>query len=87
VRDAELQCIIDETGQLPPLLADKDCGLKRVDVNVSRHLGYVRRSWNILGDAIRLTGKGYSYLASHRGDARIPNWWPRWRCWMPKSPH
>ena len=70
VRDAALQHIIDETGQLLPLLADKDCGLKRVDVDVLATKGYVRRSWNMLGDAVRLTSRGYSYLAAHRGDGR-----------------
>lgn len=68
-RDAELQRIIDESGSLLPLLADKDCGLKRADTNVLAAGGYVRRSWNMLGDAVRLTNKGYTYLAAHRGDA------------------
>jgi CTP-dependent riboflavin kinase len=70
VRDAELQCIIDETGQLWPLLADKDCGLKRNDVSVLATAGYVRRSYNMLGDAVRIKHKGYAYLAAHRGDVR-----------------
>lgn len=68
-RDAELQRIIDESGSLYPLLADKDCGLKRGDVSVLAAGKYVRRSWNMLGDAVHLTAKGYAYLAAHRGDA------------------
>lgn len=67
-RDAELQRIIDETGQLHPLLADKDCGLSRGDTTALASSKYVRRAWNMLGDAVHLTNKGYSYLAAHRGD-------------------
>jgi hypothetical protein len=67
-REAELQRILDESGSILPLLADKDCGLKRADTNVLAAGGYIRRSWNMLGDAVRLTDKGYSYLAEHRGD-------------------
>ena len=69
-RDAELQRVIDETGQVRPLLADKDCGLKRNDVSVLKSQGHLRRSYNMFGDAVHLTSKGYSYLAAHRGDAR-----------------
>lgn len=69
-REAELQRILDETGSILPLLADKDCGLKRADTNVLAAGGYVRRSWNMLGDAVRLANKGYAYLAAHRGDER-----------------
>lgn len=68
-RDAELQRIIDDTGQLFPLLADKDCGLKRGDTTALAAAKYVKRSWNMLGDAVHLTNKGYAYLAAHRGDA------------------
>lgn len=68
-RDAELQRIIDDTGQLLPLLADKDCGLSYGDIGVLTTGKYVRRSWNMLGAAVRLTDKGYGYLAAHRGDA------------------
>jgi hypothetical protein len=69
VRDAELQRAIDETGQVRPLLADKDCGLKRGDTSALTVAGYVRRSYNMLGDAVRITHKGYTYMAAHRGDA------------------
>lgn len=69
VRDAELQRTADETGRLYALLADKDCGLKRGDTSALAVAGYVRRSYNMLGDAVRITHKGYTYLASHRGDA------------------
>jgi hypothetical protein len=68
-RDAELQRIIDDTRQFFPLLADKDCGLSRGDVTALERGRYVRRSYNMLGDSVRLTDKGYSYLAAHRGDA------------------
>ena len=69
-RDAELQRTIDETGRPYALLADKDCGLKRGDVSALAVAGYVRRSQNMFGDAVRITHKGYSYLAAHRGDVR-----------------
>ena len=68
-RDAELQRIIDESGSIFPLLADKDCGLSRGDITALAAGKYVKRSWNMLGDAVRLTNKGYAYLAVHRGDA------------------
>lgn len=67
-RDAELQRVIDETGRILPLLADKDCGLGRGDISVLAAGKYVRRSYNMLGNSVRLTDKGYSYLAAHRGD-------------------
>lgn len=68
-RDAELQRIADETGRLYPLLADKDCGLKRGDTTALVGGKYVRRSWNMLGDAVHLTNRGYGYLAAYRDDA------------------
>lgn len=68
-REAELQRILDESGAIFPLLADKDCGLSRGDITALSVGKYVRRSHNMFGDAAHLTSKGYGYLAAHRGDA------------------
>ncbi len=69
-REAVLQRAADESGQILPLLADKDCGLSRADVNILVTGKYARRSWNMLGDAVHLTNKGFAYLAAHREDTR-----------------
>lgn len=69
-RDAELQRITDEGGSIHPLLADKDCGLSRGEISSLAVGKFIRRSHNMLGDAVHLTHNGYAYLAAHRGDER-----------------
>lgn len=70
VRTAEVQRHADETGQILPVLADKDCHLSRSAVSALAQHKYVIRKYNMLGDSVTLTHQGLAYLAAHRGDAR-----------------
>lgn len=69
-RTAEVQRHADETGQLLPVLADKDCGLPWGMVSALAKQKYVVRKANMLGDAVKVTHHGLVYLAKHRGDVR-----------------
>jgi hypothetical protein len=69
-RTAEVQRHADETGQLLPVLADKDCGLSWGMVSTLARQKYVMRKANMLGDSVTVTHVGLAYLAAHRGDTR-----------------
>lgn len=69
-RTAEVQRHTDETGQLLPVLADKDCGLPWGMVSTLARQKFVVRKANMLGDSVTVTHHGLAYLAAHRGDVR-----------------
>lgn len=71
-RTAEVQRHTDETGQLLPVLADKDCGLPWGMTSTLVRQKYVARKANMLGDSVAVTHQGLVYLAAHRGDTRDP---------------